>query len=113
MAPKTKVIMDSESIPVIMDSIRTLLSYDFGPMFCSHAGYIQDGKKMLKQKLNYLENLCEEVKDFHKQGLSINEINKKLFPRKYPIVEVSGGQWDSIHIISSIVSMKSSFNPNM
>jgi len=106
VAPKTKVIMDSESIPVIMDSIRTLLSHDFGPMFCSHAGYIQDGKRMLKQKLNYLENLCEEVKNLHNQGLSINEINKKIFPKKYPIVEVSGGQWDSIHIISSIVSDK-------
>ncbi len=110
LAPKTKVIMDSESIPVIMNSIRTLLSYDFGSMFCSHAGYIQDGKKMLKQKLNHLENLCIEVTNLHKQGLTINEINKKLFPRKYPITEVSGGQFDSIHIISSIVSMKSSLN---
>ncbi|UOR12559.1 MBL fold metallo-hydrolase [Halobacillus amylolyticus] len=104
VAPKTKVIMDSESIPLIMNSIRTLLSYDFGPMFCSHAGYIQDGKRMLKQKLNYLENLCDEVKSLHKEGLPIAEINKKLFPKKYPIVAVSGGEWDSLHIVSSIIS---------
>ncbi|UOQ94817.1 MBL fold metallo-hydrolase [Halobacillus shinanisalinarum] len=102
--PKTKVIMDSESIPVIMNSIRTLLSYDFESMFCCHAGYIQDGKRMLKQKLTYLENLCSEVNSLHKEGLSIDEINKKLFPKKYPIVAVSGGEWDSLHIVSSIIS---------
>lgn len=104
VAPKTKVIMDSESIPLIMNSIRMLLSFDFGSIFCCHAGYIQDGKGMLRQKLNYLENLYGEVKNLHKEGLSIAEINKKLFPKKYPIVTVSEGEWDSLHIVSSIIS---------
>lgn len=104
LAPKTKVIMNSESIPMIMNSIRTLLAYDFGPMFCSHAGYIRNGKEKLKQKLDDLEHLCEEVAHLHKQGLSNIEINQTLFPKKYPIVAVSEGEWDSLHIVSSIVS---------
>jgi ribonuclease/clavin/mitogillin len=104
VSPKTKVIMKSESIPVIMDSIRILLSYDFGSMFCCHAGYIQNGKEMLKKKLDYLENLCGEVENLYKKGLSIPEINKKMFPAKYPIVAVSEGEWDSLHIVTSIVS---------
>jgi endoribonuclease LACTB2 len=104
VTPKTKVIMDSESIPLTMNSIRTLLSYDFGSMFCCHAGYIKNGKEMMKQKLDYLENLCGEVKHLHKEGLSIAEINEKLFPKKYPIIAFSGGEWDSLHIVSSIVS---------
>lgn len=103
VAPKTKVIMDSESIPVIMDSIRTLLTYDFGPMYCCHAGYIEDGKGMLIQKLKNLENLCEEVAHLYREGLSIFEINQKLFPKNYPIITVSGGEWDSLHVVSSIV----------
>ncbi|WP_066319684.1 MBL fold metallo-hydrolase [Bacillus sp. FJAT-29814] len=103
VAPKTKVIMDSESIPVIMDSIRTLLTYDFGPMYCCHAGYIEDGKGMLIQKLKNLENLCKEVAHLYREGLSIFEINQKLFPKKYPIITVSGGEWDSLHVVSSIV----------
>jgi endoribonuclease LACTB2 len=104
VAPKTKVIMNGESIPLLMNSIRMLLSYDFESIFCSHAGYIKDGKMKLKQKLNNLENLCGEVRDLHKEGLSVAEINNKLFPKKYPIVAVSDGEWDSLHIISSIVS---------
>ncbi|CAH2715622.1 Hydroxyacylglutathione hydrolase [Neobacillus rhizosphaerae] len=104
VSTKTKVIMESESIPVIMESIRTLLSYDFESMFCCHAGYIQNGKGMMKQKLDYLDNLYGEVKNLHKDGLTIAEINQKLFPKKYPIIAFSGGEWDSLHIIFSIIS---------
>ena len=104
VAPKTKLIMESESIPILMNSIRTLLSYDFEAMFCAHAGYIQNGKEMLQKKLDYLENLCGEVKQLHEEGHSIAEINTKLFPKKYPIVTVSEGQWDSMHIVTSIIS---------
>jgi len=104
VAPKTKVIMESESIPAIMSSIRTLLTYDFNSVFCSHAGYIQNGKEMMKQKVDYLENLCGEVKKLHKEGHSAAEITDILFPKKYPIISASGGEWDSLHIISSIIS---------
>ncbi|KAB2338593.1 MBL fold metallo-hydrolase [Cytobacillus depressus] len=104
VTPKTKVIMRSESIPVIMNSIRTLLFYDFGTMFCSHTGYIRDGKNMLRQKMNELEYIYGEVESLYREGLSIIEIDKRLFPKKYSIVEVSNGEWDSLHIVSSIVS---------
>jgi endoribonuclease LACTB2 len=104
VSPKTMVIMKSESIHMIMNSIRILLSYHFESIFCSHAGYIKDGKTMLRQKLNYLENLCGEVRDLHRRGLTIYEIDKLLFSKKYPIVAISEGEWDSLHIISSIIS---------
>lgn len=101
---KTKVIMRSESVPQIMKSIQTVLTYDFGPMFCSHAGYIQDGKAKMQQKLEYLENLYGEVKYLNEQGLPVKEIDGKLFQRKYPITFISEGEWDSLYIVSSIVS---------
>ncbi|MFC3040734.1 MBL fold metallo-hydrolase [Virgibacillus xinjiangensis] len=104
VSPKTKVIMNTESIPVIMDSIRTLLRFDFGPIYCCHAGYIENGKEMLQKKLMYLEDLSEEVKSLHRQGQSAMEIKEKLFPKTYPIIGISEGEWDSLHIITSIIS---------
>lgn len=104
VSPKTKVIMRDESIPERLDSIRSLLTYDFGPMFCCHAGYIEDGKTALGQKLEYLENLYGEVKSLYEEGLSIKEIDEKLFRKKYPITFASEGEWDSVHIVSSIIS---------
>lgn len=96
--------MASESIPVIMDSIRTLVRCDFQSMFCSHAGLIRDGKGMLQQKLEYLERLCGEVMRLHEEGFSASEIDKQLFPNKYPIYYISDGEWDSLHIVTSIIS---------
>ena len=104
VSPKTKVIMATESIPVIMDSLRKLLSYEFTSIFCSHAGYFEDGRKMLEMKLANLEKLVAEVKDLHNEGLSVSEINNKLFPVKFPIIEFSEGEWDSVHIITSILA---------
>ncbi|MBV7508446.1 MBL fold metallo-hydrolase [Bacillus sp. sid0103] len=101
---RTKVIMDSESIPVIIHSLRTLLTYDFQSLYCAHSGYIEDGKSRMKQKLDYLENLSGEVENLYNEGRSIDEITQMLFPKKYPIIAFSDGQWDSRHIISSIVS---------
>ncbi|WP_324255056.1 MBL fold metallo-hydrolase [Bacillus sp. REN16] len=103
VSSKTKVIMRSESIPQIMESIRTVLTHDFGSMFCCHAGYIQDGKKRMRRKLEYLENLSGEVKNLYEKGLSFDEIDQKIFRKKYPITFVSEGEWDSLHIITSII----------
>lgn len=104
LQPETKIMMDFESVPVLMKSIRKLLSYNFDTMFCSHAGYIQEGKKQLKQKLINLEYLYGEVKYLHEKGLSIIEINDRLFPKKYPIVDLSNGEFDTVHIVTSIIS---------
>ncbi|MRG86068.1 MBL fold metallo-hydrolase [Salinibacillus xinjiangensis] len=104
VSPKTKVIMDSESIPVIMSSIRKLLTYEFQSIFCSHSGYFANGRKMLKQKLDYLENLSGEVHELYNNGMTVKEIQQKLFPKKYPITTISEGEWDSLHVISSILN---------
>ncbi|MEH6944891.1 MBL fold metallo-hydrolase [Bacillus sp. JJ722] len=100
---RTKVIMDTESIPQIIDSIERVLTYDFTEMFCNHAGYIKDGKQMFKDKLAYLNQLTYEVQKLHQQGMDVNTIQQQLFPRKYPITTFSRGQWDSKHIVTSIL----------
>lgn len=104
VSPKTKVIMRNESIPQIMDSIRTLLAYDFDSMFCCHAGFLPDGKRKMKDKIEYLDEVSEEVKGLYTKGHSIQEIDQLMFGKKYPITFVSEGEWDSLHIVSSIVS---------
>lgn len=104
VALKTKVIMNTESIPDIMNSISRLLTYDFKSMFCSHAGYIKDGKTMLKRKLAHLEYLYGEVERLYHIGYTLSEINRNLFLKNFPIVKVSNGEWDSTHIVSSIIT---------
>ena len=100
---KTKVVLREESIPTIIRSIEHLLTYDFDEMFCSHAGYLRDGRKSLENKRDYLLHIQQQVLELFQQGLPPQEIHDSLFKRKYPITKLSGGEWGSMHIVTSII----------
>ncbi len=100
---KTKIILREESIPTIIRSIEHLLTYDFDEMYCSHAGYLKDGRKNLESKRDYLVNLQQQVLELYQEGIPPQQIHAHLFKRKYPIIKVSNGEWDSMHIVTSII----------
>lgn len=100
---KIKVALRNESIPTIINSIQKVLRYDFNTVCCCHAGYIREGRKALERKLEYLLELQGNVLKMYDEGISPEQINKKLFPNKFPIALFSRGEWDSIHIINSII----------
>lgn len=102
--PRPKVMLSFESVPVIMDSIRKVLTYDFAEMFCSHAGYVHNGKEMLRKKLDYMENMSEQIIDLYTQGLSDKEIQEKLMPGTNPIIQLSDHEWDTMHFITSVLN---------
>lgn len=104
VSPKTKVIMKGESIPLIMVSLRKLLALPIQSLFCSHAGYLENGRVLLEEKLAYLENMQRDVLQLYKEGKSVEEINRQLFPEPYPIIAISSGEWDSIHMVTSVIA---------
>src|SRR5699024_5545489 len=101
--PETKLVLSNESVPQIISSIERLLTYEFGEMFCCHAGYVANGRKALSRKLDYLISVRDEVLHLANKGLTQRQIHKKLFPKRYPITFFSFGEWNSKHIISSIL----------
>lgn len=100
---RTKVILEEESIPAIIQSLKRVLTYDFQEVFCNHAGFVRDGRKALQRKLNYLLGIQQEVLTLQNQGDTPEAICQKLFPKKFPIIKFSRGEWDSIHIVRSII----------
>lgn len=102
--PRTKVVLREESIPTIIHSIEHVLTFDFDELFCCHAGYVKDGRKALTNKLTYLRELQEKILNLQKQGYDENEIQQQIFKKKYPITSFSFGEWNSIHIIRSILN---------
>ncbi|QST00337.1 MBL fold metallo-hydrolase [Pontibacillus sp. ALD_SL1] len=101
--PKPKVMMEDESIPVMMRSIRRVLQLDFQEMFCQHAGFIPNGKEAMREKLNYLEELSGQVHDLYNKGHNIEEINAQLFSKVPKIVYHSSNEYDSKNMIRTIL----------
>lgn len=107
--PKTKLIMREESIPDIISSIEVVLALEFDELFCCHAGYVKEGRKAFQSKLEYLYELRAQTLELYTKGCPAKEIQARLFPKKYPISRFSSGEWDSIHMIHSII--KEAGNP--
>lgn len=101
---RTKVVLREENIPVIIESLKKILTYDFDDVFCSHAGHLNDGRTALKRKLEYLLDLQGDILKQYDEGKTPEDINTTLFPKKYPITLFSSGEWDSIHIVHSIIN---------
>ncbi len=101
--PHPKSSFSFESVPVLMDSIRKILTYDFSTLFCSHAGVIINGKEHLTEKLRYLENLHWKVKRLHLEGMHAKSIQKQLFPKLHSIHLLSGFENSPAHMINSII----------
>ena len=100
---KTKVVLKEENIPQIIQSLQRVLTYDFDEVFCSHAGYLKDGRKLLQRKLDYLLELQDNILTMYQGGKSAKEITADLFPKKYPITYFSFGEWSSKHIVDSVL----------
>lgn len=103
VTPKTKVVLREESIPQIISSLERAISLDFQEMYCNHAGYIENGKEALKQKLNFLKELSGKIELMADEGNTPSEITNQLFDKKYPIIKLSLGEWDSAHIVTSVL----------
>ncbi|MGJ9383138.1 MBL fold metallo-hydrolase [Salipaludibacillus sp. CF4.18] len=100
---KLKGALPEESIYAMILSLRKVLTYDFKGIFCSHAGYIQDGKLVIQKKLDYLENVRSDILDLNGNGLSASEINQRLFPQPPALIAISGYKWDSMYIINNVL----------
>ena len=101
--PRTKVVLREEHVPDIINSLKRALTYDFKEVYCCHAGYLENGRQALQRKLDYLLGIQETIIQQYKGGRTPEQINESLYPTKYPITKFSMGEWDSIHIINSIL----------
>ncbi len=104
VSERTKVVLAEESIPDIIRSLERVLAYDFQDVFCSHAGFVEGGRGALERKRDYLVSIQHDVLTLQRNGYSAEAITNQLFPKKYPIIKLSGGEWDSLHIVTSILN---------
>lgn len=104
VTPKPKMLLKEESVPDIINSLKRIQNYDFTDMFCGHAGHVPNGKEMLKKKLDYMEEISGKIMNLHAKGHTPEEIKDQLLPSKHPLVEISGGEWDTLHFVTSVLS---------
>lgn len=103
VTPKPKIILRSENVLQTIEDLENVLSRDFDTVMCGHAGVVQEGRALMKRKLDYLVNLKGEVLHLHRKGWTAGEIRKKMYPRPTFLECFSGGEWSPSHLVNSII----------
>lgn len=100
---KPKSAFRFESVPEIIRSLRKLLTYDFETYICSHQGVVFEGKKAIREKLDYLLSLQQEVLFLFNKGMTPREIREELLPKRHKMHYLSLFENSPMHFIHSVI----------
>ena len=99
---KQLVALKDENISDAIKSLTKLVQLDFDKIFCGHSGIRSNGKEKLKSKLDFFLEIRHKVNVLKEEGLSLEEINKRLFPKKNIWEIMSQGEWSTFNIVKTI-----------
>ena len=99
VATRLRYLRYDEDLPLLVASFRRALELDFDTLLCSHRGVLEDGKELLRRKIDYLESLAERAAELAARGLSVRRITRRLAGREDPVWYMSRGQYSKIHLI--------------
>jgi len=99
-----RYFMRNESMAQQIASIKRVLLLDFEVLLCSHNPQLIEGKKQLKQKLQFLEDFYGKVSQLYHKGHSISSIFKELkLKRAWSLRILSTGGLSTKNMIQSVI----------
>ncbi|WP_319525448.1 MBL fold metallo-hydrolase [uncultured Desulfosarcina sp.] len=81
LGERIKFFRSDEKIDQQINSLKTVLQYDFDALFCSHNPVLKGGKKKLRGKLDFLEEIYGKVCLLLSEGLPEKEIVRRMDPK--------------------------------
>ncbi|MDI6742665.1 MAG: MBL fold metallo-hydrolase [Smithella sp.] len=88
LAPRIKYFRADEKIEETIRSLEKVLELDFQTLFCAHNPQPAEGKKKIREKLEFLKHFCGEVATLHQRGLNEKEIIKNLPYKEVLLVKI-------------------------
>ncbi|KSU62663.1 hypothetical protein AS034_11165 [[Bacillus] enclensis] len=92
-----------ESVPELIHSLNKALNYNFQEIYCSHGGYLLNGRRLIERKRDYLLDLQGKVLTHYQKGLTPLEIRKMLLPKNRAFQYLSAFENSPMHTIHSII----------
>jgi glyoxylase-like metal-dependent hydrolase (beta-lactamase superfamily II) len=93
----------SESAGVILTSLRSVLDLEPELVICSHAGFVEDARTALKQRIAYWEQLAERTAAMASRGASVRTIRRRLLGGEGAMMLLSGGDFSKTNLVRSLL----------
>jgi glyoxylase-like metal-dependent hydrolase (beta-lactamase superfamily II) len=87
LGERIKYFRADEKLEDQIDSLKKILTYDFGALFCAHRPLMQNGKQAIRHKLDFLENFQGTVKDLKNAGLDLKTVIRRLDQRNDRLIK--------------------------
>jgi hypothetical protein len=101
---RLRFLRDDEDPNALIRSLQRVLTLDFETLFCAHRGVIQDGRKQLQEKLDYLSGLRQQVLELAGQGLSHRQITRRALGRETSMYFLTRGKFSAINFVRGFLS---------
>ena len=101
---KDRALREGYDIYEIIASLKKLAALPVQAIFAGSGSVRTEGVKPLQDKIAYLEELGEQIRTLHKQGLSPRRIRRRLFGAELPIAYITLGHFSGIRLIRSYLS---------
>lgn len=78
LAPKLRYLRADEDVYAMIESLRRVIALEPRVLFCQHRGRVDNGRALLRQKLDFLVELGERIHGLARRGLREAEIARAL-----------------------------------
>lgn len=106
LSSRQRYLRHDEDLVLHIQSLRRLLSLDFGPILCSHRGFLRDGRDRLSRKLDFFQNLVGEIRRLGARGLEASEIASRTLGREGFLHYFTFGQFSKRHLVDQALRAK-------
>lgn len=105
LGEKVKIFRSDEDIHLSMASLAKLLHYDFDTIFCSSGRIFNHAKQRVKDKLNWWQDLYQQVIKMAEQGYDATNIRDELLGNENYFAQVTEGDMSKFNLIQSFLAI--------
>ncbi len=97
---------EDEDIHELLASLKKVAGLEPRKMFCSFSGIVEQPKEAIQKKIDFLERIREGVEEGVRQGLSLQEIQKRLLGSGDRFHFITVGQISKKNTIRAFIKRK-------
>lgn len=101
LAEKVKQLRSDEDIDLSIKSLQCLLQYKFDTIYCCSGRVFEDGWYKMQAKLNWWQDIQQQVNMLNNEGLSDEDIRDQLLGKETFFAQVTEGDLSKLNLIRS------------
>jgi glyoxylase-like metal-dependent hydrolase (beta-lactamase superfamily II) len=100
---RARYLRADEDVRLLVGSLRQVLALRPQLLICSHAGLVRDARGALERKIAYWDQLGEQARALHREGLPLGGITERLLGKEGWTTRVTRGHMSKANLVRSLL----------